>query len=150
LQNQREIKTLLIIYRLTFLTFLVAIFFIIKTRDYVYISFLVVAYFIRDFIFPIRKLNIDQNTFTIIRIYLGGLFDKVTIIQKSNIIEVVNIEIGLPDDSTVRTEYDFILPISFNSSNKMFEMYLVKYLDSRNQEKKVKLSLTRTEADALL
>lgn len=121
---------------------------IIVFKAYVYLSFIAVAYLIRDFVFQVYSVSITEAVLTIKRIYLGGLYIKEFVFDRNKIIEVSNIDTGVTTASEIDFEYG-IFSGGDGTDKKKFELYRIKVLDENGSEKTIKVPLAALEANIL-
>src|SRR6478735_8554308 len=88
LRYLRNIKNRLLFYRLTYVLLLASAFPIFLTGQYFYLYFLVVLVFIRDFIFILEEVSINQSELKIRRWYLGGIIRTTRIFERDKIISL--------------------------------------------------------------
>jgi hypothetical protein len=146
-QYQREIEKRLLIYRVTLSLLLFGSLAILTLKAYVYLFFIAIAYLIRDFIFPIYSIFINDAVLIVKRIYLGGLVRGYSI-DRNTIFEVTNIDTGV----TTTSEIDFengIFAGSDGTDKKLFELCRIKYLDEAGAEKAIKVPLEAKEINIL-
>lgn len=145
---QRDIRKQLLIYRLTFTLLLAGTLTIIALKAYVYLSFITVTYFIRDFIFPIYIVFITEASLEVKRIFFAELFTRKLSVDRNKITEVINIDTSVTTASEIDFEYG-IFTSGDGTDNKKFELYLIKYLDGTSAERTIKVPLTQIEAKIL-
>lgn len=145
---QRDIKVRLLIYQVTLALLLIACLPIIAFKAFVYLSFIAVAYFIRDFVFPIYFVSIIEEDLIVRRLFLGGLFVNKFSLNRNKIIQLTNIDTGVTTVSEIDFEYG-VFSGGDGTDEKRFELYRIKFLDISGVEKTIKVPMAAIEAKIL-
>ncbi len=148
MKYQREIKKKLLIYLLTFALLLTGTLTFIVLKVYVYLSFIAIAYFIKDFIFPMYFVSITEEVLTIKRMFLGGLFVREFTLDRNKITQLTNIDTGVTTTSEIDFEYG-IFSAGDGTEEKKFELYRIKFVDKYGAEKTIKVPLAAIETKLL-
>ena len=142
----RNIKKRLLLYRLCYILTALFVFLILFKKEYLYFCFVPVILFIRDFIFPIEQVTINQKELTIDRWFMGGTIKTKRLFRVDKIISIANIDPGAPGDIFIDPETGGTLISSGNNSTKEFQRYSLTYFDKLNCLTESKLNLSDYEA----
>lgn len=147
LEYTRNIKRRLFLYRLTYLFLIASTFTIFLSGQYVYLFFLLVVVFIRDFIFLLEEISINRTELIITRWFLGGTIKTKRIFKLDKIISLNNNDAGVTGETLYDPEY--VGGVGFTTgenTTREFQKYLLTYFDKRNCPTQTNVLLSEYEA----
>lgn len=111
---------------------------------YDYTILLLLLYPLIDAFLSPTTITIEDALLTIHRLLLGGILQKKRTIRFTNITKLQSIGLDISNDSNPEVDGTLIW-FSKETSEKLFDLYLIEYFDSEGKLRKTKLHLLVNE-----